>query len=186
MEHESDTASASQEFRPSTETGVRPVQPGDLEAVRAIVEQWVRDANGQPIPDEIDQIMAYVHANAAENNQDRRYLIAQTQDGTVAGIMGLTASGDDMKPYAHTDHPLEIVNAFVSGDQRGQGIGHKLEAAIEDLARESGATELMVNSGPRYQDAWKFYDQLFGPPVVVLENQYGPGNHAPVWRKNLT
>ena len=165
---------------------VRPIKPGDTVTLRLILEEWVRDSNnGDIIEAEIDGFMAAMNQNA-DGIGDRRYVVAETGKSQVVGVMGQAAPDQQFLAFAQSDRPVEIVNGFVTATQRGSGVGKKLFASLEQLARQYGYTEMIVSSGPRYEETgWPFWTSLFGPPVAVLQNHYGPGQHAPVWRKSL-
>ncbi len=118
---------------------------------------------------------------------DRKYFVAE-EEGNVIGVIGIKQPEDTMRAFAATENPLELVNAYVSKDQRaGRGVGRALVKSAEDEARSRGNTEIILNSGPRYETtAWGFYDGLPGfSRVGVAENFYGEGTDAPVWSKRL-
>lgn len=67
----------------------------------------------------------------------------------------------------------------------GNGIGTALVQALEETARQKGFTEVVLNSGPRYENTgWGFYDKLPGfRRAGVAVQFYGEGGDAPVWHK---
>jgi L-amino acid N-acyltransferase YncA len=161
----------------------RPVRPEDTQALRPILEQWVRDSETHELlSEEVESILSQIE-ESSQGDTGRHYLVAQDGNGTIAGIIGLTEPDEDMKAYAKTEHPLELVNFFAN--QKGQGAGKLLMAALEQQAVQEGATELVVNSGPRYEDSWGFYDHVLGPRVAMMKDKYGPGRDAAVWRKEI-
>ncbi|MDO8561270.1 MAG: GNAT family N-acetyltransferase [bacterium] len=164
----------------------RGPKEGDLAQLSAILEPWVRDREtGEPLPEEVNSILEAVRADIS-GNSDVRYVVAEGRN-KVIGVMGLKPISEAMRQYALTANPAEIVNAFVDPSQRGgKGVGSTLIAAVEAAARESGYTELLLNSGPRYKDtAWGFYTKIYGKPVAVIKDMYGMGGDAPVWRKSF-
>jgi len=92
-----------------------------------------------------------------------------------------------MAPFASTARPVEMINAYVDSLHRqGRGVGTALVRELERLARASGYTEMMLNSGPRYrQSGWEFFDRLGYERRGLAHDLYGEGQHAPVWNKFL-
>lgn len=117
---------------------------------------------------------------------DRNYMVAETLDGKVTGVMGLAPIGKGLRQYGETERPVEVVNAFVTDSERGRGAGRALLSRLEELAAQQGFTELVVTSGPRYKEkGWPFWTKVFGPAIAIVKDAFGPGNDAPVWRKQL-
>ena len=166
---------------------VRDFQESDIEKVRPILETWLIDREtGQPLPEEVEEDLDIMRGSLNGENQ-RHYFVAE-EEGKVLGVIGITPPREAMMPFATTSNPIELVNAYVSRDERaGRGVGTALVKGAEQEARSQGATELILNSGPRYENtAWGFYDRLPGfSRVGVAENFYAEGVHAPVWSKKL-
>lgn len=165
----------------------RAAQEKDLLALPRILAHWVKDRQtGGPLPDEVASIMTAV-AKSIKGEGDVKYQVAEANEKFL-GIMGFRPLVEAMKQYALTENPAEIINAFVDPAQRGgKGIGRSLVNAVEAEAGKMGYTEILLNSGPRYQNtAWGFYTKMYGEPVAVMKDYYGPGGDAPVWRKNIT
>ncbi|MEK9171437.1 MAG: GNAT family N-acetyltransferase [Patescibacteria group bacterium] len=178
----------SSEEKPLFHGIVRPLKDGDLEAIRPILETWVRDSGtGQILPEEVEEDLEFMRKSVRAENS-RSYLVAEdTNNRTVIGVVGFMPPSDRMKEFAVTFNPAELVNAYVAKENRaGQGVGSALVRGIEMTAKAKGHTEIVLNSGPRYQKtAWGFYDQLPGfQRVGIAEKLYGDRN-APVWRKLL-
>jgi ribosomal protein S18 acetylase RimI-like enzyme len=159
----------------------------DVDALRPILEQSVIDSEtGEVLTYEIRDILISVEHNAV-NKAGKIYRVAKDAGGKVLGMMGLQRVSDPMLPFAKNAFDTgELINAFVSPDARELGIGRMLVSNLEDTARDLGYEELVVNSGPRYRETgWAFWTNLFGEPVAVMENKYGPGRDAPVWKKPI-
>jgi GNAT superfamily N-acetyltransferase len=100
--------------------------------------------------------------------------------------MGLKLPDETMRGFARTNRPIEVINAFVYPPYRGTGVGTLLLRHVEDAARQNGFTEIVVNSGPRYRETgWPFWIKRYGSAIGKADDYYGPGIHAPVWRKIL-
>lgn len=165
---------------------VRQLCADDINDLRTVVEQWVRNPEtNKVITEEVEDIIGNLERSVSSRASDRQYIVAES-DGKVTGVMGLAMPSELIRQFATTDNPIEIINAFVASDARGSGVGTELLNAAEGLSRFIGATEIMVNSGPRYQDtAWDFYDKRLGDRITTLSDYYGPGLDAPVWSMKL-
>lgn len=167
---------------------VRNLQEADLASIKPILEDWLIDREtGNPVPEEVEEDLGIMRASLTGDNE-RKYFVAE-EAGKVIGVIGTTPPRESMMGFAQSQNPIELVNAYVSRDERaGRGVGRALVKGAEDEARANGATELILNSGPRYETtAWGFYDNLPGfSRVGVAENFYGEGVNAPVWSKRLS
>ena len=77
-----------------------------------------------------------------------RFLVAR-RGGEVLGIGAL---------WLRVDEGFgEVKRMFVRAEARGLGVGHKLLAAVEGLARTQGLTRLMLETGTLNTDALKLY-----------------------------
>ena len=163
---------------------IRIARAKDIGDLKQILEEWIRDSHtGEIQVAEIGQVLENITA-ASKGENGRRYLVAQS-GGVIVGMVGIAEPEDWMMRYAKTDHPAEMVSAFVMGSKRGMGVGTRLICAIEELALETGHTELIIKSGPRYEHtAWTLYDKLF-ERIASARDYWGPGAEAPIWRKLL-
>lgn len=165
---------------------VRPLTVHDLPFLRRILEMWVR-RQGELLPEEIEDDMNQLRESLKGGNS--RYLVAETLDGRVVGMMGLIPEPKpEVKQHATTEKPMELVRAYVDKEfRRGQGVGTALIRGIEQLARDSGVTEILLDSGPRYKESGHgFYDKQGYQRIGVNKDFYGPGGDAVVWQKVLT
>jgi GNAT superfamily N-acetyltransferase len=158
----------------------------DVELLRPALESAVR----HPLTGEVftDEIEGYLQAvdTVRQGLGDKYYAIAQTSGGLTVGMMGLERPGPEVAAFATTDNPIELVNAYVLKSSRDAGVGRALVRHLEDKARADGHTELLLNSGPRYQrSGWPFWRKMYGEPVGSLPDYYGAGFDAMVWRTSL-
>lgn len=120
------------------------------------------------------------------------YAVAHVPQAEALGVMGLRAVGadaaaDPMRQYATQPSAAEIVNAYSRTSTRGQGVGRALLTFLEKQAVEQGFTQIVINSGPRYKwSGWPFWDAMYGKPIGMAPDFYGPRVHAKVWRRDLT
>lgn len=169
-----------------TRINTRPFQGGDISALQPILERWIRDSiTGEAFPDEVQGVIDAM-TESAQVTADRMYLVAESSQDGVIGVIGFRQPEERMLPFI-TDRAVELINAYVAEDQRGKGVGTSLIQALEREAVNRGVKQVVFNSGPRYKDtAWAFYDRLQGyERVGEAKNMYGEGRHAPVWRKDL-
>jgi len=167
---------------------VRPLQARDLPDLKPILETWLRfpTITGELLTEELQTTLGEIEKSLIHENK-KQFYVAQSPDGTIAGMMGIQPPDFAMMTYSRTVHPVEIINAYVHFDERqGKGVGRALVSAVENESRTQGFEELLLNSGPRYRETgWPFWKKMFGEPIGQLTNRYGEGLHAPVWRKPL-
>ena len=167
-----------------------PLQAVDLHYLKPILETWIVDRDtGEPLPLEVEGYLRRM-GNSIYDSNGYSYIVAINEDGEAIGVMGIRAPEEKMMEYASTSYPSELVNAYVSQDYiKKKGIGRALVNALVELATVMGHTEIILNSGPRYEDSWAFYDNVFGPRVNTAIGMYpdknGEGGDAPIWRKLL-
>ena len=166
---------------------IRPAaEAANLETLRPVLESAMQQPlAGEVFFDEVESVLTNVK-DSISGLSSQSYLIAESQAGIALGMLGMRVPNKTMRTFAVTANPAEIINAFVSSDQRGRGIGATLLRVMERMARNEGYNELVVNSGPRYRlSGWPFWSHMYGKPVALAEDYYGPHFHAAVWRKLL-
>lgn len=157
---------------------LREAETADRDAVRPIVESWVRGrVTGRLLANEADRIIATV------GTRETQHIIA-VDTGIVIGMMGLTTPDTNARRYATSANAAELVHAFLVDECRGRGIGTLLVNGLEAAALLAQSTELIIQSGPRYEHSgWPFWSARFGSPVAVEHHRRGD---VAVWRKVLT
>ena len=86
---------------------------------------------------------------------DQKILIAEGEGGSL-GLLAL-----HIFPVLAYDRDLAMVMALVITEQaRGLGVGRLLVDRAEAMAREAGASRLMVTTHVRRADAHSFYERL--------------------------
>ncbi|KKR63108.1 hypothetical protein A2210_02745 [Candidatus Woesebacteria bacterium RIFOXYA1_FULL_40_18] len=173
---------------PLFQGSVRELRLDDLDSLRPILSTWIKDRDtGETLPGEVEEDLE-IMGDSAQGKNDRKYFVAEDVEGKVIGVIGFKNPDPRMLKYCQTSNPAELVNAYVSADQRaGKGAGKALVAKLEAEAIKEGRTEIVLNSGPRYKETgWGFYDKLPGyQRVRIAVGYYGEGGDAPVWRKEL-
>lgn len=181
----------SQKEKPSPiQIEISPLVEGDIDQLDPILEAHVWDRNtGQVIKDEIEAIKGYMRGEPDEHQRTRTYIVARDQFGKVLGCMAYSVPDPDMvEHFQLTDSTdsIELLNAFVSPEIfRGGGVGRKLFEAICEAGRQEAKNQLLIHSGPRYQDSWGFYDKMADEQTGFIQDRYGPGRHAKTWKKVL-
>lgn len=86
---------------------------------------------------------------------DQKILIAEG-DGVALGLLAL-----HIFPVVAYDRDLALIMALVITEHaRGSGVGRLLVDRAEAIAREAGASRLMVTTHNRRADAHQFYEHL--------------------------
>jgi GNAT superfamily N-acetyltransferase len=67
------------------------------------------------------------------------------------------------------DGEWEVKRVIVGGDQRGRGVGRALMAELETIARDSGATRLILQTGNRQPEAVFLYEKIGYTPIPIYE-----------------
>ena len=127
----------------ATTLRVRGVEPGDAEAVAALLE-----ALGYPCT------LAEATARIAHFREEaRQFLLLAERDGAPAGLAAMKLN------YSLTRGAdvARLTAMVVADDFAGQGIGRRLLREMETLARRNGAVRLEVTSNPSRTGAHAFY-----------------------------
>jgi ribosomal protein S18 acetylase RimI-like enzyme len=75
------------------------------------------------------------------------------------GVIGLAAM--QVMPLIHRDLPVGRITAMVvRSDRRGSGVGRRLVAELEEIARRDGCGRIDLTSRHRRQEAHAFYRAL--------------------------
>jgi GNAT superfamily N-acetyltransferase len=77
----------------------------------------------------------------------------------------------ELRPF---EQALEVKRVFVRADYRGQGISKQLMLELEAIARERGASSLILQTGDRQQEAISLYTRLGYVPIERF------GAYAPI------
>ena len=166
-----------------------PLVESDIEQLKPILEQHVRDRNtGEILWDEITEIESYMQGRTDDYGRTRKYIVARDETGKVWGCMAYSTPDPDMVTHFQLgDKPTaELLNAFVSSEIfRGRGVGKKTFDAICEAAKLDGNKLLVIHSEPRYRKSWGFYDKMCGGNTGMIVEKYGKGGDAMTWKKTL-
>jgi hypothetical protein len=176
---------------------VRPLIHSDIDALAPILRQHIRDLHsGEIVESEVAAVMACMAGAPDASGRQRTYLVACASHQADQPLACMAWAAPDALMMQHfaaagsTQEQLrtsvELLNAFVTSSRLGgQGVGRTLLAALCQQAIAAGATQLLVNSGPRYRHSWGFYDRVCDSSHGFIDNFYGPGRHAKTWKKVL-
>ena len=121
------------------------------------------------------------------NDRQRQFFVATDQRGKILGCAAISIPDQKMLKHFRlfSKNTRELLNAFVGRENFGKGIGRALFDAACSAAGSSGATTLVLNSGPRYKESWGFYDKVCGSSCGFIKDYFGAGRDAKTWRKSL-
>jgi len=98
-------------------------------------------------------------ALAVDPERVRATLLAVLPDGTPAGHVALRRLGEDW----------EVKRLIVTADARRLGIGRTLLEQVERIARDGGATRVVLQTGEKQPEAVAMYRRLGYSPIPVYE-----------------
>ncbi len=156
----------------------------DIDFLLEIIGSWIPDENMDKL-EELEEIR--MRMEGSMHNNGYTYLVARNTNGIAIGVMGIRKPEDKMIEFATPDaNSAELVNAFRSQHADSKGVGRALLDSIKKRAKDLGFTEIILNSGPRYEiTGWGFYKKTIGEPITIAYGYYGVGHHAPVWKITL-
>lgn len=167
---------------------VTPLTPDDIVQLEPIIRQHVRGMDDDIVDEEeVTAILGYMSGGLDSQLRQRNYFVAKDQEGKVLGCVGLTSPESALVEIYAVPHYCsgELVNLFVDTNAQGKGVGKQLFNALCTLAREKGYQQILLDSGPRYQKSWPFYDKICDQSAGVIADKYGEGYHAKTWIKYL-
>jgi GNAT superfamily N-acetyltransferase len=89
----------------------------------------------------------------------RATVLALDPDGTPIAHAALRMLGADW----------EVKRVIVADGNRGRGIGRTLMSRLEDIAREGGASRIILQTGDRQPDAVALYERVGYTPIPIYE-----------------
>ena len=130
------------------DVSIREARPAELDAVRALIEEYVHSLGIDLSFQEVDAELADLAS--AYGPPGGRILVAVTADG-VAGCVAL-------RPLE--DAACEMKRLYVRPGHRGAGLGKRLALAAIDTARELGYVRMRIDTLPQMKAARKLYAEL--------------------------
>ncbi len=170
----------------------RPLEHHYIDDLEAVLREHVRDsATGTIIESEVGEILQYMRGEPDSIGRTRRYIVACLSSDHAIACMAVASPDPVMQQHFNDQgiqvaNAIELLNAFVSSRYlKGMGVGAMLFNAICTDGLENGKQNLIINSGPRYQNSWGFYDHMCDSSHGFIDNYYALGRHAKTWKKNL-
>jgi GNAT superfamily N-acetyltransferase len=112
---------------------IRTFEPGDSEAVSALIRRTMRESNSRDYPlDRLQPLIDYFSPEKVRRLGQERVCLVADANGPLIGTIALDGA--------------ELATFFVLPEYQGQGIGTRLLAAIEQRARSLGITRLTVDA----------------------------------------
>ena len=130
--------------------------------------------------DQMDAEMGALYADVREAREPGMgELIAIALTVHPEEMVATVGAFDDDELVGHAalrpfERALEVKRVFVRADHRGQGISKQLMLELEAIARERGASSLILQTGDRQQEAISLYTRLGYVPIERF------GAYAPI------
>lgn len=129
---------------------IRPIEKDDVPAASLVVQ------GGSLTPEGEDESEVQSYWDAVEETRRRRGdVLVATVNNEVVGITQVMV-------FPHFQHTggwcAELESVHVRSDMRSHGIGAKLLAAAEELARREGCYRVQLTSRNVRSDAHRFYE----------------------------
>lgn len=83
------------------------------------------------------------------------------------------------------DPEFELLNVGIDPGAQGQGIGKKIMAYTEDLARNSGKEKIKLVTNVKNTSAQKFYEKVGYHIAKTIDNYYGDGETRVLMEKEI-
>jgi ribosomal-protein-alanine N-acetyltransferase len=106
-------------------------------------------------------------AHARGPGATRRYVVAETPGGRIAGYAGLVASSSEQ---------ADVQTIAVARDQWGTGLGSRLLTELLRAATAFECAEVLLECRVDNVRAQKLYERFGFRPVGVRRGYYQPGN----------
>ena len=143
---------------------IRDIQPGEFDALGAIMVDVYSRLEGFPSPSEQPEYYEMLRRiGSFTEKPDTRVLVALSDD---AGILGGVVYFGDMAQYGSGGSATRERNSSgirllaVRKDVRRSGVGKALTRACLDIARQSGNRQVILHTTRAMQVAWGMYLRL--------------------------
>jgi len=140
---------------------MRTAAAADLSAITRIYNQGVEDRVATLEADEKSEsdVEAWLWGS-----EDRSQMVVAEADGEVAGWAAY-------RPYSHRCAHAGVaeISIYVERTARGHGVGERLLAALEELARSRGVRKLVLFALPGNRAGRALYDKRRFREVGVFE-----------------
>lgn len=161
---------------------IRFISQLDLPATKQVLAAWLTS-------DEVAHYFEFIENSLNRTTEslafDSNYLVAETVDREVVGVLGYRKPITKMLKFATTKNPAELNMLYVLPEKRGgQGVGTALVTEMEKILKRNKYTEVLVRSAKRFKKtAWGFYDQLPGFQRISVLQETDNSEPAQIWQK---
>ncbi|WP_424211236.1 GNAT family N-acetyltransferase [Streptomyces sp. BI20] len=132
---------------------IRRARPEDLPRLVELIEEHVAYERAAPRPPGLaDRLGPQLFASDAR----LWVLVAELPDGTLAGYAACAPE----YAFWNAAHHLHMDCLYLAESARGRGVGADLMAAVADLARAEGMTQVQWQTPEWNEGAVRFYDRL--------------------------
>jgi putative acetyltransferase len=133
-------------------------QPMSGEAVLAVEDPSSAEATA--LAAELLAILTALYPEDAEDPPPSWSIadVARMRTFVLARIDGAPAACAALAPIPGSD-ALEVIRMYVRPAYRGRGLADRLLAELERMARERGASALLLRCGPRQPEALRVYER---------------------------
>lgn len=136
------------------------------------------------LEEEIEMKKGFIDAFLNDDENARSFLMAKLH-GDIVGIIEHGPVNDTIK--ACEDDELnriqEVGTVFVLPEYQGIGLGKRLMDAITERLANLGETAFCIDSG--YKTAQPIWTHLYGEPLYLMKDYWGPGGDHMVWRVSI-
>lgn len=131
--------------------------------------------------EEIKMKKGFVDAFVNGNKDARSFLMARHHE-EIVGIIEHGPVNDTIKSCKDEALNLlqEVGTVFVLPDYQGIGLGKRLMEAVVERLAQLGETAFCIDSG--YKTAQPIWTHLFGEPLYLMKDYWGPGGDHMVWK----
>lgn len=170
------------------DVSIQILQEEDLEEARNFWQEVIADtarkeniANVRKlVEDELRRILSNIDSSL--KGEPECYFIARL-DQLMIGSIAIGQPNDLIRTHMDLDAVPEIKSVYVHPDYQGKGIGRMLfQSVLMDL-RRCGAKQFCLDCG--YRRAQVFWQQLLGPPSLLLQAYWGEGSDHMIWLQDI-
>lgn len=130
------------------DVSIREAQPAELDAVRALIEEYVRSLGIDLSFQEVDAELADL---ASAYGPPGGCILVALAGEKVAGCVALRPLEDQI---------CEMKRLYVRSHYRGSGLGKRLALAVIEKGRDLGYERMRIDTLPQMQEARKLYASL--------------------------
>ncbi len=154
------------------------VEPRDQQSVMDVAA-----SSGFFSAEEVEMAGSLVEERLRDGEPSGYFFVFAEPDAPGAALAGFACYG----PAGYAPDWVDLYWIAVRGEARGEGIGSRLLAAVEDRVRRAWAVTLVVETSSRkqYAPTRAFYEQRGFGLIAMMKSFYAPGEHKMIYAKRL-